>query len=157
MRRALPRSAALRYQATRARCIASQFRTGASRRIPGRSMPAMSSSRSGPWAPDVLGRSASDLPLAVKRGYHRHFRPQGNAALGRPVLDAENGYVLAPMEQGIRLTTGVEFAARDAAPTPVQFDRAAAGGAQTCFHSASRSSHRRAGSARGRALPIPGR
>ena len=68
-------------------------------------------------------RSASSLPLAVKRGYHRHFRPQGNAALSRPVLDAENGYVLAPMEQGIRVTTGVEFAARDAPPTPVQFDR----------------------------------
>jgi D-amino-acid dehydrogenase len=33
------------------------------------------------------------------------------------------GYVLAPMEQGIRLTTGAEFAARDAPPTPVQFDR----------------------------------
>jgi len=27
------------------------------------------------------------------------------------------------MEQGIRLTTGVEFAPRDAPPTPVQFDR----------------------------------
>jgi D-amino-acid dehydrogenase len=27
------------------------------------------------------------------------------------------------MEQGIRLTTGAEFAARDAAPTPEQFDR----------------------------------
>jgi D-amino-acid dehydrogenase len=27
------------------------------------------------------------------------------------------------MEQGIRLTTGVEFAARDAPPTPVQLDR----------------------------------
>ena len=39
------------------------------------------------------------------------------------MLDAENGYVLAPMEQGIRVTTGVEFAARDAPPTPVQFDR----------------------------------
>jgi len=63
------------------------------------------------------------LPLAVKRGYHRHFRPRGNASLTRPVLDAEGGYVLAPMEQGIRLTTGVEFADRDAPPTPVQFDR----------------------------------
>ena len=51
------------------------------------------------------------------------FGPQGNAALGRPVLDVENGYVLAPMEQGIRVTTGVEFAARDARPTPVQLDR----------------------------------
>jgi D-amino-acid dehydrogenase len=77
----------------------------------------------GPWAPDVLGPLGIKLPLAVKRGYHRHFRPHGNAALNRPVLDTENGYCLAPMEQGIRVTTGAEFAARDAAPTPVQFDR----------------------------------
>lgn len=77
----------------------------------------------GPWAPDVLGPLGIRLPLAVKRGYHRHFHPQGNAALGRPVLDVENGYCFAPMEQGIRITTGAEFAARDAAPTPVQFDR----------------------------------
>lgn len=77
----------------------------------------------GPWTPDVLTPLGVRLPLAVKRGYHRHYRPRGNAALGRPVLDAENGYVLAPMEQGIRLTTGVEFAPRDATPTPVQVDR----------------------------------
>ena len=44
-------------------------------------------------------------------------------ALSRPVLDAEAGYLITPMEQGIRMTTGVEFAARDAPPTPVQFDR----------------------------------
>ena len=77
----------------------------------------------GPWAPDALGPLGIKLPLAVKRGYHRHFRTQGNAALARPVLDADFGYCLAPMEQGIRLTTGAEFAARDAAPTPVQFER----------------------------------
>jgi D-amino-acid dehydrogenase len=77
----------------------------------------------GPWTSDVLGPLGVNLPLAVKRGYHRHFRPQGNAVLSRPVLDAENGYVLAPMEQGIRVTTGIEFAARDAPPTPAQLDR----------------------------------
>ena len=77
----------------------------------------------GPWAPDVLDPLGIKLPMAVKRGYHCHFRPQESATLSRPVLDAENGYVLAPMEQGIRLTTGVEFAARDAPPTPVQLDR----------------------------------
>jgi D-amino-acid dehydrogenase len=77
----------------------------------------------GPWAPDVLGPLGIKLPLAVKRGYHRHFRPQGNAALNRPVLDVENGYCFAPMEQGVRITTGAEFAARDAPPTPIQFDR----------------------------------
>jgi D-amino-acid dehydrogenase len=77
----------------------------------------------GPWAPDLLGPLGIKLPLAVKRGYHRHFRAQGNAALSRPILDAENGYCLAPMEQGIRLTTGVEFGSRDAPPTPAQIDR----------------------------------
>ena len=77
----------------------------------------------GPWAPDLLEPLGLKLPMAVKRGYHRHFRAAGNAVLSRPVVDTENGYLITPMEQGIRLTTGVEFAARDAAPTPVQFDR----------------------------------
>jgi D-amino-acid dehydrogenase len=77
----------------------------------------------GPWAPDLLAPLGINPPLAVKRGYHRHFRACGNASLARPILDADNGYCLAPMEQGIRVTTGVEFAPRDAAPTPVQFDR----------------------------------
>ena len=77
----------------------------------------------GPFATDLLPRFGIRLPLGIKRGYHLHFRAAGNAALTRPVVDIENGYCLAPMEQGIRLTTGAEFAARDAAPTPVQFDR----------------------------------
>jgi D-amino-acid dehydrogenase len=77
----------------------------------------------GPWAPDLLNRLGIKLPLAVKRGYHRHFHARGNAGLSRPVLDAEPGYLITPMEQGIRITTGVEFASRDAKPTPVQFDR----------------------------------
>jgi D-amino-acid dehydrogenase len=77
----------------------------------------------GPWSPDLLAPLGIRLPMAVKRGYHLHFRPQGNASLARPILDADNGYCLTPMRQGIRLTTGAEFADRDAAPTPVQFDR----------------------------------
>ena len=85
----------------------------------------------GPWAPDLLEPLGLKLPLTVKRGYHRHFHAQGNAALARPVLDADVGYLITPMEQGIRMTTGVEFAARDAAPSPVQFDRDHAEGART--------------------------
>ena len=77
----------------------------------------------GPWAPDLLAPLGIRLPLGIKRGYHQHFRPNGNAGLGRPVLDADIGYCLAPMEQGIRITTGAEFAARDAPPTPVQLAR----------------------------------
>ncbi len=79
----------------------------------------------GPWSSDVFRQFGYRFPLGVKRGYHQHFRPEGNATLSRPVLDVERGYVLAPMMQGIRITTGVEFGKRDAPPTPVQIARAA--------------------------------
>jgi D-amino-acid dehydrogenase len=39
------------------------------------------------------------------------------------VLDASYGYLLAPMVRGVRLTSGAEFALRDAPSTPVQIDR----------------------------------
>jgi D-amino-acid dehydrogenase len=77
----------------------------------------------GPWTSDVLDPLGLRLPMAVKRGYHRHFRPRGNAGLTRPVVDYDVGYCVAPMEQGLRLTTGAEFAARDARPTPAQLQR----------------------------------
>lgn len=78
----------------------------------------------GPWADVLTNRLGYRLPLAVKRGYHMHYKPQGNAVLNHPVLDHERGYFLAPMQQGIRLTTGAEFALRDAPKTPVQLARA---------------------------------
>ena len=78
----------------------------------------------GPWS-DVLTQALGyALPLAVKRGYHMHYRPAGEARLHHPILDTERGYFLAPMRQGIRLTTGAEFALRDAIKTPVQLGRA---------------------------------
>jgi D-amino-acid dehydrogenase len=62
--------------------------------------------------------------MGVKRGYHRHYAARGNAVLTRPVVDDDNGFVLAPMVRGIRLTSGAEFARQDAPPTPVQIARA---------------------------------
>jgi len=78
----------------------------------------------GPWADVVTRRLGYDLPLAVKRGYHMHYRTAGSATLNRPVVDSERGYCLTPMARGIRLTTGAEFAQRDAMRTPVQLGRA---------------------------------
>ncbi|CAM5183369.1 D-amino-acid dehydrogenase OS=Bosea thiooxidans OX=53254 GN=SAMN05660750_04021 PE=4 SV=1 [Bosea thiooxidans] len=78
----------------------------------------------GPWADVLTNKLGYRLPLAVKRGYHMHYKAQGNAVLNHPVLDTERGYFLAPMQQGIRLTTGAEFADRDAPKTPVQLARA---------------------------------
>lgn len=78
----------------------------------------------GPWSKPFLDRLGLDLPMGVKRGYHRHYAAKGNAVLTRPVVDDDNGFVLAPMVRGIRLTSGAEFATQDAPPTPVQIARA---------------------------------
>jgi D-amino-acid dehydrogenase len=77
----------------------------------------------GPWADTVWKPLGYRLPMGIKRGYHMHYRPAGNAVLNHTVLDDDVGYVLAPMARGIRLTTGAEFALRDAPPTPVQLAR----------------------------------
>lgn len=74
----------------------------------------------GPWTPDVLAPLGVKLPLMVKRGYSRHYHLRDGKRLSRPILDVDRGYSGTPMEQGIRIATGVEFAARDAPPTPVQ-------------------------------------
>src|SRR5260221_13996545 len=78
----------------------------------------------GPWSDQIFGRLGYSIPLQVKRGYHLHMKASGNAVLHHPVLDADNGFLLAPMNRGIRITTGVEFARRDASRTPVQVERA---------------------------------
>lgn len=75
----------------------------------------------GPWSDALIRPLGYRYPLFIKRGYHRHYAaPTG---LRHTLLDTEKGYVLAPMQQGVRLTTGAEFALLDAAPTPVQLAR----------------------------------
>jgi len=78
----------------------------------------------GPWSDLVFRPLGYSIPLGVKRGYHLHLKPRGNAVLNHPVLDSDLGYLLAPMNGGIRLTTGVEFAHRDAPPRPIQVEKA---------------------------------
>jgi D-amino-acid dehydrogenase len=77
----------------------------------------------GPWSDDVFRPLGYRIPLAVKRGYHMHYGVEGNATLSHSVRDADGGFAMAPMRKGIRLTTGVEFADRDAPPSPVQLAR----------------------------------
>lgn len=76
----------------------------------------------GPWADAVVRKLGYPLPLFVKRGYHMHYAASTGAVLSRPVLDTERGYLLAPMAKGVRLTTGVELAPREAPPTPSQLE-----------------------------------
>ncbi len=75
----------------------------------------------GPWGQSLASRLGYRLNMGVKRGYHMHF-DSSTASLSHVVVDVDNGYALAPMKKGIRLTTGAEFAHRDAPSTPVQLE-----------------------------------
>lgn len=77
----------------------------------------------GPWSNDVTRKVGLNIPLGWKRGYHMHYGTQGNAVLNRPIIDTEYGFCLTPMTKGFRITTGAEFATRDAPKTPIQLDR----------------------------------
>lgn len=79
----------------------------------------------GPWSRDFLRqRLGLALPMGFERGQHRHFQPVDGATLHRPVYDTAGGYVLAPMAQGLRLTTGVELNAQLAPPHSAQLEAA---------------------------------
>ncbi|BFO02786.1 FAD-binding oxidoreductase [Pseudomonas guariconensis] len=76
----------------------------------------------GPWAQTATRALGYRLPLFIKRGYHQHY---SNAqALSTPLLDSENGIMMAPMSMGLRITTGAEFARHDAPATPIQLVKA---------------------------------
>ena len=78
----------------------------------------------GPWSQHLLKTVAINVPMGYERGYHMHFRSADGGHLNRPICDASGGYVLAPMEQGYRLTTGVELDACDAPERINQFEQA---------------------------------
>jgi D-amino-acid dehydrogenase len=76
----------------------------------------------GPWSPDLLRRFGYRFPMVRKRGYHRRFA--GGTKLDLPLQDPAFGYVMVPMAEGLRLTTGAELSGRKASFKPVQLERA---------------------------------
>jgi len=77
----------------------------------------------GPWSADLLRPLGYRVPLAFERGYHREFKPNPARSLQRPIHDAEGSFLMTPMEQGIRVTTGVELTDRDALSSFAQLDQ----------------------------------
>lgn len=77
----------------------------------------------GPWSADLIEPLGYRIPLFPMRGYHQHFEFDV-AGLPYPVVDMDVGYVLSPMRQGLRLTSGAELALRDDAPRLGQIDAA---------------------------------
>ncbi len=76
----------------------------------------------GPWSLDLLAPLGLDAKLDVERGYHRHLQPEAGARLSRPVYDVDAAYFMAPMEQGYRITSGVDLSRRDAPDNHRQID-----------------------------------
>ncbi|MEW6484803.1 MAG: FAD-binding oxidoreductase [Pseudomonadota bacterium] len=77
----------------------------------------------GPWSTLLTAKFGYQPPLFSKRGYHRHYKTQSGKQLNNWVLDAEKGFLLAPMNRGIRLTTGAELARLDDPQTPRQLEQ----------------------------------
>ncbi|MDH0300809.1 MULTISPECIES: FAD-binding oxidoreductase [unclassified Pseudomonas] len=77
----------------------------------------------GPQSADLYEQLGYQFPLGIKRGYHMHYGIRAGARLEHSICDTQGGYVLAPMARGVRLTTGIEFAASDAAGNEIQLRR----------------------------------
>ena len=68
----------------------------------------------GPWSAEIVKDLGYKIPMAWERGYHWHLEPGDGPALKRAVHDVDAGYVMTPQQQGVRITSGVELADRDA-------------------------------------------
>jgi len=62
---------------------------------------------------DLLALAGYDVTLSVERGYHAHYELAGDSP-EHSVHDVDGEYIVGPMTGGLRLTTGVELAPRDA-------------------------------------------
>ncbi|MDP1781623.1 MAG: FAD-binding oxidoreductase [Hydrogenophaga sp.] len=78
----------------------------------------------GPWTTQLTARFGYTAPVIPKRGYHMHYARLPERPLHSTIIDAENGYVIAPMKDGLRLTTGAELANLDSPRTAIQINAA---------------------------------
>lgn len=70
----------------------------------------------GAWSRQFASAIGDRVSLDTERGYHLTIDPGSAGNLNRPVVFPERQFVLAPMPDGVRLTSGVELAGLTAAP-----------------------------------------
>ncbi len=68
----------------------------------------------GPWSNDLIKPLGYNLPLFPMRGYHQHFKVTEKNSIHHSMFDMDKGFVMGPMQQGIRITTGAEMTTMDA-------------------------------------------
>ncbi|MDK4740470.1 FAD-dependent oxidoreductase [Rhizobium sp. CNPSo 3464] len=74
----------------------------------------------GAWSGKLVRHLGIKVPIAALQGYHHHL-PKPGVTLNRAVLYANGGFVLTPMESGLRIGGTIEVAGVDPRPN---FERA---------------------------------
>ena len=69
----------------------------------------------GAWSRGLAEQLGVFVPLDTERGYHLML-PRADPGLTGPVVHGERNFTLGPMEEGVRMTTQVEFAGLKAPP-----------------------------------------
>lgn len=78
----------------------------------------------GAWSKELARQAGDRVFLDTERGYHLNLDPGDAGELRRPTVFADRGgFVLAPMQDGIRLTSGVELAGLHAPPDFTRINR----------------------------------
>ena len=69
----------------------------------------------GAWSGKLARNLGLRIPVAALQGYH-HQLPRPGAALNRPVLYSNGGFVLTPLTSGLRIGGTIEVAGQDPKP-----------------------------------------
>ena len=62
----------------------------------------------GAFSKQLTDKLHENIPLDTERGYHIHFKDYDHL-ISRPVVHANHGFAMTPMEQGLRVAGTVEF------------------------------------------------
>lgn len=75
----------------------------------------------GAWSGKLMRDLGLRIPVAALQGYHHHL-PQPGVSVNRAVLYANGGFVLTPMESGLRIGGTIEVAGLDPKPNFARAD-----------------------------------
>ncbi len=63
----------------------------------------------GPWSKQLSTDLGIKLPMLFERGGHREYHSDQQALISSPIHDVDGSFVATPIENGIRLSCGVEL------------------------------------------------
>ena len=70
----------------------------------------------GAFSKRLTDKLHEDIPLDTERGYHVHFKDYDHL-ISRPIVYANRGFGMTPMEQGLRVVGTVEFGGLENSPS----------------------------------------